>query len=218
MRIALLLVLFASLAHAEPKPTIAVLGVMPDDASLAKHGTILDDTLRTLANSKASPYRVKGKAKQIANAVRTAECSVHEPSCAAKLADTLGTDFALAGKLEKRATSVELTLQVVDAAKRTIYRQTRHKVAADSDMKKLAKLAFDRVAGERATSDLVIVANAKRGRVIIDGEERAALFDGRATLTLPHGKYRLGIEAPGHKRYEDVIVLREPTTMNVLLD
>jgi hypothetical protein len=215
--VALLLVLFASIAHADKKPTIAVLGVMPDDTSIAKQGSVLDDTLRTLANSKASPYRVKGKAKQIADAVRTAECSVHEASCAVKLADGLDTDFTLAGKLEKRAGSVELTLYVVDADKRQIVRQTRHKVAADSDMKKLARNAFDKLGGG-GSSELVIVANAKRGKVIINGELRAELFEARATLSLPHGRHKLRIEAPGHKAYEDIVVIEAPTTMNVLLD
>lgn len=217
MRLLLLLVLFASYAHADRKPTIAVLGVMPDDPSLARHKRTLDDTLRTLANAKASPYRVKGRAKQITDAVRSAECNAHESACAVKLADVLGTDFALAGKLEKRATSVELTLVVVDAAKRQIVRQTRHKVTSDSDMKKLARLAFDKLGGG-GSSDLVIIANAKRGKIIIDGELRGELFEGRATIPLPNGRHRLRIEAAGHKAYEDTVVLDAPTTMNVLLD
>ena len=216
--VALLLVLFASVAHADKKPTIAILGVMPDDPSIAKQGTTLDDTLRTLANSKASPYRVKGSSKQIADAVRTAECSTHETTCAAKLADAIGTDFSLAGKLEKRSTSVELTLFVVDSAKRQISRQSRHKVAGDSDMKKLAKAAFEKISGATGASELVIVANAKRGKVIIDGEVRAELFEARATVSLPHGRHKLRIEAPGHKAYEDIVVIDAPTTMNILLD
>src|SRR5512139_3562839 len=100
MRIAcaLTFVVVAATAHAD-KPTVAVLGVVPKDASLARSSTALDTALRARAAVKASPYAPKGKKRDIDAKLLAAECSTHEAPCVAKIGAALGADFAIAGTL-----------------------------------------------------------------------------------------------------------------------
>jgi hypothetical protein len=218
MRLACVVLLFcAATAYAE-KPTVAVLGVIPKDASLVKSTRAFDDALRTVANAKASPYRVKGTTRQVADAIRTAECSVIEPTCAVKLGAALGADFAIAGELEKRGEHVELKMIVVDVAKKQKVRSLRDVVGGSSDMRKLALKSFDKLTGVEEMGELAIVASAKRGEIYVNDELFAALFDGRATLQLPVGRYRIAIAAPGKRRYEENVVVSGRTQLNVLLD
>lgn len=210
--------LLASDARAE-KPTVAVLGVSPKaDASLVKTTTALDDGLRTQLAAKASPYRVKGTSRQIADAIRSAECSTIEPACAAKLGAALGASFTIAGEAEKRGTHVELVVALVDVAKQRRVRSVRDKVAGNANMRKLARKLVKQLTGEGVMGELVVFANVPRGEIYIDGELKGELFERRATITLPQGRYRLAIRAPGHREFEDLVTVDGSTQVSVLID
>jgi len=210
------LVVWSSAAHAD-KPTVAVLGVIPKDASLVKSTTALDDGLRTQLAAKASPYRVKGTSRQVADAIRTADCSTSETACAVKLGEKFGTDFTLAGELEKLGTHVELTIAIVDVATKKRIRVLRDKIAGNADFRKLAKKSVDKLTGKGEVGELVVIANVQRGDIYIDDELKGELFEGRATIALPQGRYKLAIQARGKKRFEDLVTVDEATQLNVLL-
>ena len=210
-----LLLLVAATAHAD-KPTIAILGVSPKfETSLTKTAAALDRAIRSAATAK---YKVAGSAKQIADALRTAECSAFETACAATLGDKLGTEFTIAGELEKRGGSIELQLAIVDVASKKKIRSYREKVGGNADMKKVAKRAIDRLTGVGQRGELVVVANVQRGEIYIDDELRGELFEGRSTITLPQGRYKLRIRAANRKPFEDIVTVDETTQLNVLLD
>lgn len=216
MRFACALLLVAATAHADKKPTLAVLGVSPKfETSLVKTAAALDRAIRTAATAK---YKVSGSSKQIADALRTAECSASETACAVTLGDKLGTEFTLAGELEKRGTSIELTIAIVDVASKKKIRSYREKVGGNADMKKVAKRAVDKLTGVGQRGELVVVANVQRGEIYIDDELRGELFEGRSTITLVQGRYKLRIRAAGKKPFEDIVTVDETTQLNVLLD
>lgn len=224
MRVALL-VLLVLLVVARPalaeddRPTIAVLGVTTANPRLLKSAAALDDGLRARVAAKASPYRAKGTKKAIAAKLLAAECSAYEVPCAAKLGAAIGTDYALAGQLERRGEHVELVLVVVDVATKQRIKQYRDVIAATVDMKKLARTSFDKVSGITDFGELAIVANAQRGDVYLDGQLVAALFEGRTRLTrLPQGKHRLEIRANGYRPFDVEIDIVGAVEQMVLLE
>src|SRR5215510_4210432 len=89
-------------AHADDKPALAVLGVVPMDEALIKAADAMTATIRAQAAAKKSNYRVLGTAKEVESAVMTGECSTIQPSCAVKLGAQLGAGYAVAGELERR--------------------------------------------------------------------------------------------------------------------
>ncbi len=129
MRLLAVALLVASPAYAD-KPTLAVLGVVPKDHSLVASTNTINATLRIRAAAKSSPYRVHGTKKAIDSAMLAAECSTIETTCAAQLGASLGAEWTLVGELEKRGTSVELVLAIVDVQAKKRLRSVRTKLAA----------------------------------------------------------------------------------------
>src|SRR6185312_14582206 len=111
--IALALVIATAPAFAGDKHTVAVLGVIPKEPALAHAADAITAVVRTQASAKTSEYTVKGTPKQITAAVLAGECSTIDAHCAAKLGDALGSEFTIAGELERRGTHQELVLALV---------------------------------------------------------------------------------------------------------
>jgi PEGA domain len=217
---ATVLVLVSAMAAAE-KPTLAVLGVVPlepgtaPDPALVKASSTLDASLR---RQIAKHYRVTGSVKQIRDARRTADCSIEENPCAAKLGAQLGADFALAGELHRRTSHFELKLAIVDVATKKRVRLMREKIPANANLAQVAKRAIDKLTGKGESGELVVIANVPRAEVYIDDELRGELFESRATITLPQGRYKLSVRAAGKKPFEDMVNVDQATQLNVLLD
>jgi hypothetical protein len=218
--LACVLVLLAGTAAAE-KPKLAVLGVVPlepgtaPDPALVKATASLDAALRTQI---AKHYRVTGSVKQTRDALRTGDCSPSDTPCAVKLGNALGAELALAGELHRRTQHFELALAIVDVTTKKRIRRMREKIASTADMKKVAKRAVDKLTGKGESGELVVRANVQRAEVYVDDELRGEVFEGRATVTLPQGRYKLGIRAAGKKHYEDMVNVEQLTELNVLLD
>jgi hypothetical protein len=215
----LVLLLAVATAHADDRPTVTVLGVTTGNPRLLKIAGKVDDSLRARVATKASPYRAKGSKKELAAKLLTAECTASDVPCAAKLGEAFGTDYALAGKLERRGEHVELVLVLVDVAKKQRIRQYRDVTTATADMKKLARTSFDKIAGVAELGELAIACNAQRGEVWLDGELVAALFEGRTTITrLPQGKHRLEVRANGYRPFDVEVDIAGATKQMVLLE
>jgi PEGA domain len=220
MKLAALLVLLSTIAAAD-KPKLAVLGVIPlepgtaPDPALVKASGTLDAALRRQITKH---YRVTGSVKQTKDALRTGDCSIDENPCAAKLGAQLGAEFALAGELHRRTSHFELKLAIVDVATKKRIRMMREKLPANANLEKTAKRAIDKLTGKGESGELVVVANVPRAEIYIDDELRGELFESRATITLPQGRYKLSVRAAGKKPFEDMVNVDQTTQLNVLLD
>jgi hypothetical protein len=216
MRVALCLIALSTFSAADDKPTIAVLGVVPTDTSLVAKANTLTQTMRTLANAKSSPYRVKGAPKQIEAAIRTAECSTIQTPCAAALGAELDTDYALVGQLDKRGTHAVLLLALVDVRTKQRVRSLRETSAVDA--KKWARATYNRLVDTEA-GELALAANAQNGEVWIDGQLAGALYQGRVTITgLANGTHQLSVRAKGYKQLDVDITVEFATKHSVLLE
>ena len=208
--IAVLLV--ASLAHADDKRSATVLAVVPKEEALAKAADAVTLEIRKQAKGE---FRIVGKPKDIETATLAAECSSSEARCAAKLGAGLGAEVVMTGELERRGTHRVLTLALVDVKSK----QRIHSVhQSGSDAKKLAKAAYIRLVGGD-TGDLVLVTNAQRGDVFIDGQLIAALFEGKTTITgLIKGTHRLSIHAKGFRSLEMDVDVQAASKQMLLLE
>jgi hypothetical protein len=218
-RIACLAVLLVTtLAQADDKHTVAILGVIPKDAALVKSADAMTAVVRTQAAAKSSEYSVKGSAKDIDAAILTAECSTIQPACAAKLGAALAVDYAIAGELERRGPHQVLVLTLVDVRTKQRIRSVHQTTTSNGDAKKLARAAYQRLIGGDL-GELAIVANAQRGDVLIDGEIVAALFEGRTTISgLVKGSHMLAIHASGYRPLEVDVTIESATKQMLLLD
>lgn len=217
---ALALAMVSTIASAE-KPKLAVLGVVPlepgtaPDPALVKASATLDAQLRAQIGKH---YRVTGSVKQTREAVRTGECTTSEAPCAAKLGDGLGAELALAGTLHRRTSHFELELAIVDVTTKKRIRRMREKIPSNANLAKVVKRAIDKLTGKGEAGELVVVANVPRAAIYIDDELRGELFESRATITLPQGRYKLSVRAAGKKPFEDIVNVDQSTQLNVLLD
>jgi len=205
----------ASVAHAQgnDRRTVALLGVLPTDAGLTKSAHAMDGVIHTRA---AVEYALVGTPKAIDAAVVAGDCTTIQASCAAKLGSQLGAQFAVAGKLDRHGTHVQLTLVLVDVEHKARLRSVTQ--SGGGDPKKLAKLAFDRLLGGDV-GDLYITANAEHGDVLLDGQVVAGLFDGKTTITnLARGAHSLEIRAKGYKPFKVDITVEATTRQTLLLD
>jgi len=216
MRIAACLLALTTLAYADKKPTIAVLNIADLDGLSTKAADTLVVALRASASAKSSAYTVKAGAKETEAAMMTAECSAQTPSCAAKLGQTLGADYTIAGELEKRGKNYVVTLALVDSKTKQRLRSIRDTSSADP--KKWAKKLYTKLVDSDAGS-LAIVANAQDGEVWIDGQLVGALFQGKTNITgLINGGHKLGIRAKGYRPLDVEITIEWATKQMVLLE
>lgn len=212
------MLLVGSIAHADDKHTVAVLGVIPKDTALTKSANAITAVIRMHAAATTSEYSVRGTTKEIDAAILAAECSSIVPSCAAKLGQTIGTDFTIAGELERRGAHQVLVLSLVDVRTKQRIRSVHQTTSSNGDAKKLAHAAYMRlIDGE--VGELAIAANAQRGEIAIDGEVVGALFDGHATIGgLVKGSHMLAIHANGYKPFEVEVTIESATRQMLLLD
>ncbi|MBV8759025.1 MAG: hypothetical protein JO257_17180 [Deltaproteobacteria bacterium] len=190
-----------------------MLGVEPTDAGLTKSAKAMDGVVRAKAGVE---YALVGDAKTIDSAIVSGDCTTIQASCAAKLGAQLGAAFAIAGKLDRRGTHVELTLALVDVEHKARIRSVTQ--SGGGDPKKLAKLAYERLVGGDV-GDLLIEANAEHGDVLIDDQVVAGLFGGKATITdLARGNHILAIRAKGFKPFRVDIAVEATTHQTLLLD
>jgi hypothetical protein len=218
-RIVCLVALLASAtAHADDKQTVAVLGVIPREPELTKNADTITAVIRSRAAGRTSEYSVKGSAKAIDAAILAAECSTIQPICAAKLGTMFGTDYTIAGELDRRGTHQVLVLAIVDVRTRQRIRSVREVGATNADAKKLARAAYTRLTGGDV-GELSVIANVQTGEVLIDGTIVAGLFEGKTTIGgLVKGTHLLGVRARGHRPIDIEITIGTATEQMLLLD
>jgi hypothetical protein len=73
----------------------------------------------------------------------------------------------------------------------------------------IAKQAYTDLVGGGGppTGTLVITANVDTGTVFVDDEQNVTVEGGKATVTLPEGRYRVAVESPGKRRKEKTVTI-----------
>jgi TolB-like protein len=210
-----IVMLLATHALAEPKPTLVVAGIDGVESESIPLATKLTQSLQTM---KAGRYQLKGTAKQITAALVKAECRVTQAACAAAVGAELGADYVLAGDVHYKGSHQVLVLSLVDVKTKRRVRSIRDNVASTVDARKWGRLAYQKmIAAEDGA--LVIVANAKQGEILLDGQVAGALFDGRATLTgVANGTHQLVIRAKGYRELAVDVTVEGETRQNLLLE
>jgi hypothetical protein len=214
--VALLALSLARTAVADGKQTLAI--VIDPKAGAIKMTDAVVVQIRVLAGRKAERFRVAVTDKATAAVSRAAECKAIEPACAAKIGAQLGVEYVLSGEVESRGQHLVLVAGLVKVETKTRVRSVRDIAAAETPAKKWAQRVYERVIAAD-TGDLTIVANARRGDVLLDGQLVAALFDGKTTLTgIAVGAHELGIRAPGYKPLDVDVTIEGATRENLLLE
>jgi hypothetical protein len=202
-------------AAAAPAPTVAVY-IASSEPSVAKLVVALAAGLRDAAG-KPGPYRAKGTAKAVAEAIDQAKCTPIEPACAAAIGEHLAVDYMIVGKVEPRGARAVLAVSVVKVEARQRVRSLRAIAAAGADGRQWARAVYAQLVDD-ATGELAIVANAQAGEIFIDGVRAAELFKGRATVVgLAIGNHELSIRAPGYRAFDEELIVDGHTRELVLL-
>lgn len=206
----------ARVASAEPRPTLAVLGIEAMDHGVEGAAERLTAGLRE--SPKRDRYDRKGAAKPIREAITKAECKFMQPACAAAVGAALAVDFVVAGELTKRGTHQVLVLALFDVRRKQRVRSVRETAAGNADARKWARTLYARLT-DAATGELVIVANAQVGEILLDGAIVGALFEGRATIGgVAPGAHQLVIRARGYKPFETDVSVDGTTKQTLLLE
>jgi len=202
-------------AVADPKPTLAVAGVYPKEPEIGKLAEALTSAMRAVAGGR---FRVKGNAKEIAAARLKADCNAVETACAAAMGELLAVDFVLTGELEPRGEHPVLVLSLVNVQTKQRVRSLRDSVAKSVDPRRWAEALYKRIASV-SVGELVIVANAQHGDVLLDGQLAGALFDGHTMITgIATGTHQLEIRAAGFRPFTVDVNVDGTTRQTLLLE
>jgi hypothetical protein len=215
------------------KPTIAVLGLEVFDptgqidqtsTAVAKD---LTDALRSHAKMPSGPYAFQpGSEKELIDEKLIKNCDNEAIPCMSEIGKGLGADFLVYGRVEKRPDGYTVTINLLNVAKKKFERARSPFMikATEKDAQSIAaaaKKVYNDLTGQTEMGTLVVRANADRGVVFIDKQQKGTLSSGSATITqLPEGRYTLEVEADGFRRStETTVTIRsgETTTIPVQL-
>ena len=207
-------VLLGSVAHAGPKQKMAVLGIEavigangqidPADVQFAKD---LTRELRSRVNN-SSMYELTKDQRELSDEKLMNNCGAEHPTCMAPIGASIGADVMLFGKVENAKGGYKVTLKLVSVAKKQHLASDPNAFIAAADTKGvgLANWVRDhyrKLTGESANGTLVVtVPGEVSGKVLVNGEPKETLKSGSATLSLPEGRYRIGVDADGFRLWE----------------
>lgn len=208
----LVLVLLSGRAVADELPAIRI---EAKDPSAAKRAVELTKALRAVATKKTG--KAKPTAKDVDSAIVNAECSIVQPACAAEIGEKLAVGHVMVGQLDKRGARYTLTLSLINVRTKQRVRSLRE-VSAASDVRRWATALYTRIFDDGA-GEIVIVANARRGQVLVDGLAVTELYEGRATLSnVALGTHGIEIRASGYKPFATEIEVDGRSEQSFLLD
>lgn len=224
--VALTLVLLGSLASAEPKKKIAVLGleavvgangqIDPADTKFAKE---LTAELRSRANNSKG-YDLTKDQRELVDEKLMNNCASEKPECMSPIGASMGADVVLFGKVANAKGGYKVSLTLVDVRKKSIIGTDPNATVTAADTRNpglgnWVKEHYRRVTNESGDGTLIITASgAGTGRVLVNGDTKETLRGGSATVSLPEGRYKVGVEADGFKLWEQdtVTITADKTT------
>jgi hypothetical protein len=219
MKRALLALALIALAgtSAFAKPKIAILGLeVTGDVDQA--GTTvardLTDGMRSRAKVGSGPSLLAPNSdRELIDEKVIKECGNEAPACMSVIGKDMDADILVYGKLEKDGGGFQATIVMLDVQKKTSIKTTFVAVppnASAEQVRTIAKKTYLELApAPSGAAKVVITANVDTGSVFVEDELRETLSGGRATLTLPEGRYRIAVESDGYKREESTVKVTE---------
>lgn len=208
------------------KPKIAILGLEVTgsvDQAATNVARDLTDGLRQRAKVGSGPFTLAPNSdRELIDEKVIKQCDSEEAGCMSEIGKDIETDVLVYGKLEKDGGGFQATIVMLDVKKRTTIKTTFVMVppgASNEAVRNIAKKTYSElVPTATGSAKLVIKANVESGSVFVDDELRDTLSDGRATLTLAEGRYRIAIESDGYKRKEIKVKLTEDESSTETLE
>ena len=232
--LALVMVALGATSALAGKPTVAVLGLEVIDTSggsIDQASTTvahdLTEELRKRAKLPTGPYQLQsGADKELIDEKLIKNCDNEAIPCMSAIGSSLGADFLVYGRVEKRPDGYAVTINLLNVAKKKFERARSPFMikSTEKDAQSIAaaaKKVYNDLTGQTEMGTLVVRTNADRGVVFIDKQQKGTLSSGSATITqLPEGRYTLEIEADGfHRSSETTVTIRsgDTTTAQVQL-
>ncbi len=201
--------------HAAADPIIAV-RLEAKEPESAKTVVALTKALRTTAAK--TNKRAKPTPAAVDKAVVAAECSVLQPACAASIGASLDVTHMLVGQVEKRGARYALTASLINVQTKQRVRSLREVMPAKVDARRWARTLFAKLL-EDGAGELVIVANARRAQILVDGLPVTELYEGRATISnLALGTHQIELRASGYKPFSIDVSVDGHTEETFLLE
>jgi hypothetical protein len=213
----MILIAWVGSAHAG-KAKIAVLGLEvagSADTQATDAAKEITKQLRNRVNAGTSNYTMCGGCdKTLVEVKASAGCGNEAPSCMKTIANNLGANVLLYGRIERDGSNYKVALKLFVADGATIARTSVDVIPAASitgaDGAKLARKMFAAVTGEVAKVSLTLhITNSERGRVLVDGREAGTYTDGTLRIEVDEGKVKLVVipAETDRTRFEDSITV-----------
>ena len=211
------LVLWLCAGTAAAKPKVAVLGLeVTGTIDQQSTGVAHDVTegLRQKARSGGSnPYQLATSSdRELIDEKVLKNCDSEGPLCMSDIGKDIGADVLIYGKLEKTPDGYRAKLHVLDVRKKSHEKEMAVTVpngTSSDGVRTIAKKAYSDLVGGNGppSGTLVITANVDTGTVFVDDEQSVPVEGGKATVTLPEGRYRVAVESPGKRRKEKQVTI-----------
>ncbi len=219
-------------ALAQPKPTIAVLGleIIDDGAGIddatQKFAVGLTEALRRRAMLGKGPYTLAPNSnKDLLELKLLSNCADEGRGCMSDIGKEMKAERLMYGKVERRKDGYQVSLKLLNtqsgAMERTLSDIVPFDEADRAGTLDWGRKFYNRLTGMPDTGSVKVSANANKGTVYIDGEVKTTLSAGSATISgIEEGEHTIAIESRGWERYEGSFTVApgEQTEVSVSLD
>lgn len=205
-------------ATADTRPRVAVLGLEVTSAVDVRTTELAHDLtegMRARARLGSGPYAyAPSSERELIDEKLIKQCDNEAPTCMAEIGKELDADVIVYGKLDKEDKTVRLSLHLLDVNKKAKLNRTSVTVpigASKDEVKVAARKAYEELAGASAAGGagtVEVETNVNSGTVYVDDSSSEVLVNGKATLTLPEGRYRIAVESPGQQRKEITVTVK----------
>jgi hypothetical protein len=221
----LAVVVAGSAAHAQKKPTIAILGLEVGGGGVDQEATKVAQELTVALRVPPKTGKVKyalasNSDTHLTDQKLMNDCQTEEKSCMAAIGKGLGAEYLMWGRVERksqgRQAGYQVSLKLLDISNPTGNTPSRTDFipldeATTVKLGDWGRRLYKQMTNEAAGSKLVLtISNAERATILIDGTERGNITSGHGEVDLEPGRYKIAVVAPGFARWEspDQITIR----------
>jgi len=166
-------------------------------------------------NDRPQPIRIEAKDPSAGKRAVALEKALRARATRVK---KLGVTHELVGQLDRRGVRYLLTLALIDTSTKKRVRSLRETSTEKADVRKWANTLLAKILDE-GTGELVLVANARRAQVLVDGLPVAELYEGRATISnIALGTHEVEIRAVGYRPFSVEVEIDGRNEQTILLD